>query len=240
MHKVKVIGTGGIGLCVLPVLGRFLNYSWDKFNDVELHLIDGDTFEDKNAVRQDFDKNGAKATVTANNLKGKFGRIQIYDHPVYLDEDNVVRYIRENDIVMLCVDNHKSRKLVSERVCELDNVTLISGGNDRLDGNVFLHIRRDGKNITAPITQYHSEIANPTDLHPSEMNQPGSCSRMAEEVPQIVIVNNLIAATMLSAFYNVTDPEIYSGKILANPHLYGEVVMDMPTMKAVPMQRWVR
>ena len=237
MSKEKVIGTGGIGLCVLPVLGRFLNYEQAKFPTAELHLIDGDRFESKNAARQEFSELGPKATVTANKLRQQFGRIQIYDHPVYLSDDNIVRHIRENDIIMCCVDNHKTRKIVHDRVCELNNVTFISGGNDDTDGNVFCHIRRDGKNVTCPITKFHDEINDPTDLHPSELNQPGSCSRQAESTPQIVIVNNLIASGMLCAFYNVTDAKIYAEKILKNPALYGEVSYDMLTLKASPLNR---
>ena len=214
--------------------------SSDLFPQVQLHLIDGDTFESKNAARQEFDEIGPKSTITANRLKDQFGRIAFYDHPVYISDDNVVQHIRENDIILLCVDNHKTRKIVAERVSELNNVTFISGGNDETDGNIFCHIRREGKDVTAPITQYHQEIANPKDLHPSEMNQPGSCTRQAAEKPQIVIVNNLIASAMLCAFYNVTDPVIYNDKILKNPHLYGEVIYDMPSMKAVPMSRFVR
>lgn len=238
MTKIKVIGTGGIGLCVLPVLTRFVAYEKNKFINPELHLIDGDTFEAKNAARQEFTEYGNKAEETAKNLRSKFG-LPIFAHGVFLDNDNIVRHIRENDIILCCVDNHNTRKIVAERVSELDNVTFISGGNDDTDGNVFLHIRRDGKNITSPITVYHPEIDDPADLHPSQANQPGSCTRAAEANPQILIVNNLIASGMLSAFYNVTDPEIYK-KILEKPALYGEVCYDMVTLKASPMNRPVR
>ena len=237
--KVKVIGCGGIGLCLIPVLTRFINYSVDKFPVSEIHLIDGDVYEEKNRSRQGFSDFGPKATVTANGLRKEFGRTTIYDHPVYLDDDNIVRHIRENDLIMMCVDNHTSRKLVSERVSELDNVTLISGGNDETDGNVMIHIRRNGENITPPITQYHKEISSPKDLHPNQLNQPGSCTRIANEKPQIVIVNNLIAATMLSAFYNLTDSSIYSNRVLTNRQQYGEVFLDMLSMKAVVPDRVV-
>ena len=240
MHKVKVVGTGGIGLCLLPVLCRFINYEDKKFPVAEVHLIDGDKFEEKNAGRQDFSELGFKATVTANGLRQKFGRIRILDHPVFLSEDNIVPHIRENDIVMLCVDNHNSRKIVSERAVELDNVTVISGGNDLHDGNVLVHIRRDGKDLTPPLaSDYHPEIANPNDLHPNQMNQPGSCSRQAEQTPQLVIVNNLIAANMLSAFYNLTDSEVFENKVLKSPHRYGEVLLDMTVMSGVVRDRFV-
>lgn len=235
--KVKVVGTGGIGLCLLPTLARFLNFSVEKFNDVELSLIDGDTYEEKNRDRQDFDELGAKATVTANGLRNKFPRLNVYDHPIFLDESNIVRHIRENDIILLCVDNHKSRKMVSDRASELNNVSIISGGNDRIDGNVLIHLRRDGKNLTCPMDQYHPEIANPNDLHPNEMNQVGSCSRMAESQPQLVIMNNLIAANMLAAFYTLTDSEGY-GNIVKNPVRFGEIYSSLHSVASVPRDRF--
>jgi hypothetical protein len=77
---------------------------------------------------------------------------------------------------------------------------------------------------------------NPTDLHPNQMNQPGSCSRRAAEVPQLVVVNNLIAANMLAAFYNLTDPEIYS-QVLKNAKSYGEVYVDMIAIRTKTNER---
>ena len=113
--KVKVIGAGGIGLCLLPQLCRFLNYENKKFPEVEVSVIDGDAFEDKNRARQSFKNFGLKSTQTANDLREQFPRIVLYDHPVFVDEDNVVRFMRENDIVLSCVDNHKTRKILHDR-----------------------------------------------------------------------------------------------------------------------------
>ena len=146
--KVKVIGSGGIGLCLLPQLCRFLNYENKKFPEVEVSVIDGDTFEDKNRARQSFKNFGPKSTQTANDLREQFPRIVFYDHPVFVDEDNAVRFMRENDIILSCVDNHKTRKILHDRAMELKNITVISGGNDQVDGDVITHIRRDGIDIT--------------------------------------------------------------------------------------------
>ena len=77
---------------------------------------------------------------------------------------------------------------------------------------------------------------NPTDLHPNQMNQPGSCSRRAAEVPQLVVVNNLIAANMLAAFYNLTDPDIYQN-VVKNAKMYGEVYVDMIAIRTKANER---
>jgi molybdopterin/thiamine biosynthesis adenylyltransferase len=240
-NNTKVIGVGGIGLCVLPVLCRFVNFEDETFPEPVFTVVDGDQYEEKNRARQEFGECGPKATATVERLRDQFPRIEFREKSEFVDEANVGLIVREGDVVLLCVDNHKSRKIVSDRACQLRNVTVISGGNDRIDGNVLIHIRRDGVDLTPPLaSHYHPEIVNPTDLHPHEHNQPGSCSRLAEEVPQLVIMNNLIAAKMLAAFYNVTDPVLYSEKVSKAPHRYAEVLCDLSTLTSVVRDRHVK
>ena len=74
--KVKVVGTGGIGLSLLPNLCRYLNYSGDKFPSVELSLIDGDHFEERNRERQEFVETGPKASMTAADCRRAFVGMQ--------------------------------------------------------------------------------------------------------------------------------------------------------------------
>jgi len=238
--KIKVIGAGGIGLSLLPTLARFLNYEREKFPQPDLHIIDGDSYEDKNRPRQAFTEIGNKATVTADSLRAEFPRIGIWDHPVFVDETNLIRHIREGDMVILCVDNHATRKMVAARVAQIQNCTVISGGNDLVDGNVIVHIRRDGRDITPSLCDpnYHDDIANSKDMHPGQSGQAGFCQAQAQSTPQILIVNNMIASIMLQAFWNLTDPETHA-KIMANPVEYGEVFANMTTLRACPAPRYV-
>lgn len=239
--KIKVIGAGGIGLSLLPTLARFVNFDREKFPQPDIHIIDGDAYEDKNRPRQAFREVGNKATVTAESMRGDYPRVSFWDHPVFVDDNNLVRHIREGDFVFLCVDNHATRKMVGQRVSELNDCTVISGGNDLVDGNVIIHIRRDGKDITPGITDpnYHDDIINSRDLHPAQSGQAGFCQAQAQSTPQILIVNNMIASIMLQAFYNLTDPESFA-KIMANPVEHGEVFASMATMKANPAPRFVQ
>jgi molybdopterin/thiamine biosynthesis adenylyltransferase len=238
--KIKVIGTGGIGLCLLPTLCRYLNYNGEKYPAVEISLIDGDSFEERNRERQDFVEVGPKASMTAAEYRGKFPRLMFWDHPVYVADNNVIQLIRENDIVLLCVDNHKTRKLISERAEELKNVTVISGGNDWTDGNVLVHIRRDEKNLTPPLAnKYHPEIMNPTDKNPAEVEQKAEgCNELAVSEPQLLITNNYIAANMLAALFNLVDEKQYE-KVLAAPHNYAELYCDLTVLKTLPRERKV-
>lgn len=241
-NKIKVIGAGGIGGCVLPVLCRYVNYAQDKFPNPEVSVIDGDSYEEKNRDRQSFSEFGPKATQTVNELRDKFGRITFWDHPVFVDEVNIVRHVRNGDIVLSCVDNHATRKILFERASELDNITIINGGNHtypRLDGDVYVYIRRDGVDLTPNMLVTDVKVRNPTDLHPSQTNQPGSCSRQAAENPQVLIVNNIVAANMLSAFYNITDPTVYSESVVPNAVNHCHIYSDVRTLKTNPSPRWV-
>lgn len=227
--KVMVIGLGKIGLCLLPTLCRFLNYG--DLPRVEVHLIDGDEFEERDRERQDFTMLGPKASVVANEDHQKFPRLLFWDRPIFLADNNIVRMIREHDLVFVCVDNHKTRKLVvSDRAEALENVTVISGGNDYTDGNVQVDVRRDGKNLTLPLAnKYHPEILNPQDTNPAdEENLPGATR------PQLLITNNAVAATMLNVFYGIQN-----GQHEKNPSEYGESYLDVLSGKVAARRRAV-
>lgn len=224
---VKVIGTGGIGLSIIEDLTRTLMYGNHEFfiAEPQLHLIDGDEFEEKNKARQGFatvsEKDGKftaqyhrgnKAEVTANKLKAEFPFVNFHVHPTYLDEGNIASHISDGDYIFMCVDNHQTRKLVSE-YCdnELDNFILISGGNNYEDGNVQVFYRKDGKDITLPIHAeidqsgriYHPEIANPTDKHPNEIEEHVGCLEMVQSAPQLLLANRTAGTFMLNSFYSI-------------------------------------
>jgi molybdopterin/thiamine biosynthesis adenylyltransferase len=125
----------------------------------------------------------------------------------YLQSDNLDRLLREDDLVLLCVDNHATRKLVSEHCGKLNNVSLISGGNDGVGedghgktlrgtyGNVQIYLRRGGRDASPSLTRYHPEIDKPADKLPSDL----SCTDLIASVPQIVFTNLATASAMLNA-----------------------------------------
>jgi len=123
---------------------------------------------------------------------------------------NIKRIIRNNDIVILAVDNHATRKLVSDFCSQnLDNVCLISGGNDGVGldssnrltrgtyGNCQIYIRSDGQNLNPEITKYHPEIRNPADTHPLDEN----CTELMQSIPQILFSNLAAASAILNALW---------------------------------------
>lgn len=199
-RKVKVVGLGGIGSYLVEPLARYLNYG---DGHAEITVIDGDSYEDKNRNRQQFDRPDKKADVTAAMMQQRFTKVHFRSKSEYVTPDNVISLVREGDVVFLCVDNHATRKIVSERCQELENVTLISGGNDYTDGNVIYYRRENGKDVTKPLTELYPSIANPQDKNPGQLTaaERQGCAREAETNPQLLFTNLAIASSMCNVFY---------------------------------------
>ena len=141
--RVVVVGVGGIGCCLVPDLCRFLVHG-DRYSPIELALIDGDDYKPGDAARQAFRMTRNKAQETAERLAAEFPRISFRAVPCFLARDNVASQLRTGDVIFCCVDNHATRKLVSDRCGELDDVLLISGGNESYYGISQVYARRGG------------------------------------------------------------------------------------------------
>ncbi len=194
---ISIIGLGGIGSILCERLARFLNYS-SGLSSSHIILVDGDHYEDKNYERQEFGQIGNKAKTKAIELQIQFPDLNVTAHEVFVNETTAPGIIKEGSVVLLCVDNHKTRKIVSNYCKQLENVTLISGGNDFVDGNVQIYVRKDGEDLTPDLCSYHPEIANPDDKLPEEM----SCEELSNSSPQLYFANLGAATLMCWSFYN--------------------------------------
>lgn len=208
-RTIRVIGLGGIGSHLVLNLGRFLWSQNAKSLNIKLDLIDGDHYELKNKARMPFhpvEGYTNKAVVQAIELANEFeDRLHVKPISSYVTERNIETLIQEKDVIFLAVDNHQTRKLVSDRCEQLNAVVLFSAGNDGIEageqgtfGNVQIFERRNGKNFKNPITRFHPEIKNPADRAPNEIG----CEALAESsAPQLLFTNLAVASAMLNAFY---------------------------------------
>lgn len=219
----KMIGCGGIGTMLMNPLCKYLEYG--PFNNPKFTVIDGDHYEDRNLERQLFNQIGPKAEITASNLQKDYPRLKVLSHNQYLNSKNISSLISEGDVVFVCVDNHATRKLISDYVSKLNNIVVISGGNDYTDGNVLTFIRKNGKNLTPLMTEYDENIAKPKDKIPKNKPKNG-CEVLQKSEPQLVVMNNQIAARMLSVFYATNN-----GKVI--PEVYEDIIVN----KARPAER---
>ncbi|MHC4953584.1 MAG: ThiF family adenylyltransferase [Planctomycetota bacterium] len=208
--SIKLIGLGGVGGIVARYLTVFLT-ALDA--DIRLVFVDGDTFESRNAERMVFAHAGNKAAVLRDELTVHTveSRVTMVAVEEYVQPDNLDRLVRDRDLVLLAVDNHATRKLVSEHCSGLRNVCLISGGNDGAGadssgrerrgtyGNVQMYMRREGEDRTPALTRHHPEIAEPADSMPHEL----SCQELYESVPQILFANLATASALLNTLFLV-------------------------------------
>lgn len=207
--SVKLIGLGGVGGIVARYLAVFLTALGAP---MRLVLIDGDDFEAKNASRMLFGRAGNKAAVVSEELLAHLpeASLTLLAIEEYVTGENLPRLIRDGDLVILAVDNHATRKLVAEFCAtKLDRVCLVSGGNDGVGedslgrvlrgtaGNVQIHVREDGENLTPPLIEFHPEIEDPADLLPTDAH----CTDMLESVPQILPTNLAAASAILNAVW---------------------------------------
>jgi len=200
----KVIGLGGIGAVVAEGLAMFLR-SEGKRNT--LWLVDGDAYEDGNRDRVRFQDDANKAVSKARELSelARFG-LTILPIPKFVTPHNVRHLVDDADTVFLCVDNHSTRRTVSRRCEKIDDVLLISGGNDGIEngqsgtfGNVMVYRRAGGRDITHPLTRFHPELARPSDKRPDQLG----CAELARSsAPQLVFTNWLVASAMLATYYS--------------------------------------
>ena len=215
--NIAVIGLGGIGSELCEKVAKFFNFQSDYL--VRMILIDGDEYEMRNQERQTFSGIDNKAVVKYGDLIAQYQNLELSYHKTYVTPENIAELLHGVDVILLAVDNHKTRMVVSKFCSGLDNIVLISGGNELLDGNVQIYARKEGIDLTPRLTDYHPEIANPQDRLPTEM----SCEELAEAEPQLYFVNLGVATIMCWALYNV---------IMQDSLKYSEVYFDMPTMKA--------
>lgn len=207
-QSVKIVGLGGVGGIVARYGAMFLA-SLAKGQNVRLVLIDGDKFEQKNSTRMFFSDYGNKAAVTRDDLLDRFA-----DSPLtlvaieeFVTEENISRLLHNHDIVISAVDNHATRKMLNDFAGRLDDVVLISGGNDGVAedstgkfrrgtyGNCQVYIRRDGQDVSPSLTHYHPEIADPADRLPNDQ----SCTEQLESIPQLLLTNLATASAILNA-----------------------------------------
>ena len=205
--SIKLIGLGGVGGIVARYAALFVA---SLGQPARLVLVDGDVFELSNSNRMIFGSCGNKAQVTRDDLAPRLenSAVSLIALEQYVTPENIGRLIRSGDIVLLAVDNHATRKLVNDQCAQLEEVCLISGGNDGVEktaaggtrrgtfGNVQIYLRRGGTDGSPALTRFHPEIQTPADHLPTL-----SCTEQIASVPQILFTNLAVASAMLNALW---------------------------------------
>lgn len=194
--KLIIVGLGGIGSHLLLPLMQYINYEEDSFNEV--WFVDGDTYETKNLKRQHVVRNNEnKALAQMNYYRELFPNQTIMYVDKYINIDNISKIVSDDDVVLLCVDNNKTRKLFEDYFENINTLTVISGGNELYDGNVMITQKVKGEFTSRKFSEMHPELSEPTDRSPDEM----SCEELEDSAPQIGIVNATVGDLMRRTLY---------------------------------------
>jgi hypothetical protein len=228
--RVDVVGCGGIGGHLAPNLCHLLHA---ERRAAHVTLVDGDAFEPRNRSRMRFrSAHENKAVALARDLADAFGDLLSFAPvPEYLTRDNAPSLLRDGDHVILAVDNHATRLLADEHCGRLDDVVLVSGGNDGVEdgadgthGSVQIRRREGGRDRTHALARFHPEIASPADRHPGELG----CEVLAQQgATQLLVTNVAVAAAMLAAYYGV----------LRGWASYEEVYLDVRRNRSASIER---
>lgn len=231
LKRISVVGIGGVGGILSKYLAMYLSY---EDADILLQLIDGDDYETRNIERQEFYQLGNKAIGQATHLFDLLEadtQLDIVPVSEFLTPDNIADYIHDGDLIFVSVDHHGVRNLIDQHTQSLGNIIVISGGNDGVDpdndehgtyGNVQIHVRRNGENLTPPLSKYHPEIKD-AKFEDAKLGE-GGCSGIVESVPQLLFTNLAVASAMCNAFYALITDRL----------TYGEAKFDIVAARCLP------
>lgn len=131
----------------------------------------------------------------------------------YVTTQNVASFVIGTDVLLLAVDDHYPRRVISEYAAGQSDVVVISGSNNQLtSGTVQLYARSRGSDVTLPLhNEHHPEIAN---AGTQWLFGPGCDEQYGREgQEQLYVVNNRVGATMMELLHMVlTD----NGKTVAS------------------------
>jgi len=196
MNNYVMVGAGGTGTHLLRALVLYL-FSHHG-TDWLLHILDGDAVESKNLERQVFSPGHVtmnKAIAAAQSCDTDL----VMAHPVYLAEENIERFIKDGDTVLICVDNFTVRKRIEDHCLMLDNAVVINGGNEKYDGSVQLWVRENGQDTTPRLSYLHPEIRIGEGDDRAEMTCQQAAALPGGE--QTIIANLQSATWMLTALW---------------------------------------
>lgn len=173
-QKIAIIGLGGTGAYILDMIA--------KTPVKEIHLFDGDSFDQHNAFRSpgavsisDLDKNLRKAEY----FKGIYSNMHkfIYSHDYYIKKETL-QELDKMSYVFICVDRNAVRKLVTDYlvrsgICFSDVGLGVNVVDDKLTGAVRVTSATQHKNDHLPLRIFSEDSDNndyATNIQIAELN----------------------------------------------------------------------
>lgn len=217
--QLVLIGVGGTGGYVLQQVARLLYSLREQGRRVpSVLLFDGDIVEQKNLLRQYFleqDIGKKKADVLAERYSKAYA-LDIGSYPEYVVPATDFRQIGICDgaLVIGCVDNGSTRRILHEKLHQLRHVVYIDAGNDAVnvaddpehvdryqlakiknsgwEGQVVVGVRKNGEDALPFPGEVFPDLIE-EDRLPTEV----SCGEVVVSNPQRLMTNLMAATTIL-------------------------------------------
>jgi hypothetical protein len=209
MNNIYVIGAGGVGSFLIPVLAKLTPPE-------NIIVIDGDTLEEKNMDRQlyrdqDIGMNKAEAIVERYGLSHHMDTWFV-DGLIELDED---------DWLMVCVDNHAARfsALMS---CDRFGCRAIFAANEQWSSEAYYY-QRSWKDSAIDPRTYFPDIV--TDRSNDPRRAAIGCTGEAQKENVQLVTANAQAAALAGQMFALWH--------IAMPKMEKRVIQHLPYRRVI-------
>jgi hypothetical protein len=167
-RRIVIIGLGG-GWRTPGDLAFFLAFHMPT---TRLVLVDGKNHKTGHKDHEFFEFLGNRARIQAERIRTEFPDLSCECVPRFVgveprhDVVAVADLIGPGDVVILQVDNNRTKQIVDRFAQRLNDISVISGGTNQDQLRIQLYLRRNGTDITPPFSTYCHDIAVPGDELP--------------------------------------------------------------------------
>ncbi len=185
-YRIHVIGCGGIGSYLIPILSKLRSYGQLNYGDKTLHGIfgyDEDEVEQKNLSYQNFTSEDLYAQKVVS-LSNRYDIVPVIKTVTSINDLNLSSAY--HDLVITAVDNVELRSLIFE------NEKLLSYWIDpRCNGRFVSIFSKHQKNTLQVMKE---------TLPKQELKESGSCQNQADMKAGIIQLGNQVVATLTAQF----------------------------------------
>lgn len=220
--KYIVLGVGGTGswLC------SFMNKLDLKEDDVL--LVDGDTVELKNTLRQNFNENDVgqnKAKVIGNKYNFNYSDEFVKDVEFFDFLDDWYNKETEIPVIVGCLDNNNSRKIVDELFKQIDEMIWLDSGNGERQGQSYVAYKTNGEVIFKSPLDIDEKLreTNKNERRPDEI----SCAEIQESAPQNVVANITAANVLFNLINNLEENRVFLNNKFSFDTISFSVIQEM-------------
>jgi len=180
--KIAIVGCGGVGTYLAPVLSK-------QYPKAQLLFIDGDLFEDKNLDRQHFPSEfvGKNKAEAMSILYGGEHIASMLNEFTQIEADGDVAAL------FVCVDNNRARRDCLAQGDRL-GIPVIVCANEEIESQAYLYDPSMKGTQADPRVRYPNLMTDPRPTGPA-------CTVVVEDGPQSALANATAAAFGINLFH---------------------------------------